>query len=401
MLCASWCQWDAIGCELTPCGECFMCGGALTSTKPVLEAREAREAHDTPEVVPRSRALEEEGVEDGPEPASLPCQSWCTYHLNNCGREMCLGCDMCQPEPEEIPTALRVEEVKQEGVHEDEVPEDDEADDGIDLSEWPCANWCRYDAKNCGREVCHGCPGCDLRPRHCLTWGVSHTQLGHGGEYYCTTDAEAGDWCGSFSRASQSPMDPTSFSLWILVGHGCCVDGKLLAKPGSGCPHQQPQPPLPPGSPPPPPSPSPPPPPQPLPPAPSPLPPPPTEGLPVGRYAVPFQPPQPPLNPQPPHVPPAPPSQPPYPDWPLIGGALPPTAPTVVSPGAGNLTLWLGAGVVAIMAARCLCTLVQLRLASLRSYRGRVVSPSRGRHLRLPTVEEENEEEEDITVMCR
>ncbi len=257
----------------------------------------------------------------------------------------------------------------------------------MDLSEWPCANWCRYSLKNCGRDTCKGCPGCDARPRHCVTWGKRYTQLGHAGDNFCSVDEDAEDWCEELATPSQSPTNPNTFSQWLLAGRRCCVDGQL--KPNPGCPHFQPSPPRPPGSPPPPPSPSPPPPPLPLPPAPGPSPPPPALSPPD---ASPAQPTAQPGAPEPPQLPPTPPAWPPPPDWPLIGMAFPPSAPMAVSPGAATLSVWMFGAVGVALVARHICiVLLAVLRPRMRQWHASILTRRHGpRHTRLPMVDDDD-----------
>ena len=336
---------------------------------------------------PRSLTTGQGGVVPRPEAAvpTLPCASWCRYHQNNCGREQCLGCSNCKPSPPAAPAAAQAETIAAALVVEE------------DLSDWPCANWCHYSGtKNCGRDVCKGCVDCDLRLRHCLTWGVSHTQLGHDGDHYCTTSAEAKDWCGQLLVPTRSPIDTATFSQWMLAGHRCCVDGTLVIKPG--CPTFMPRPPIPPGLPPPPPSPPPPPPPLPLPPAPSPQPPPPSAAPAADRDVVPFQPPGPPDGPALPLAPPWHPVLPPLPDAPLSGGALPPSAPMAASPGAGTLSFWgFAIALSLLMSIRLLRSIpkrhtLRLQVWYWKAQRVLAARPG-GRHARLSTVEEDDKSE--------
>ncbi|KAL1503256.1 hypothetical protein AB1Y20_011312 [Prymnesium parvum] len=283
----------------------------------------------------------------------MACASWCHWDPQNCALAPCAPCASCQPAvaPALPPPAAAGEEGE-------EVADED-------LSPWPCASWCRFnELKNCGRDVCRGCAACDARPRHCLTWGAIATAAGREVSHFCTTDADAYEWCERLSTPTPSDSSPTTYSVWILAGLRCCEEGALRT-PVDGCPTLRPSPPAPPAPPPPPPSPSPPPPPLPLPPAPCPPPPPPaTHPPPAVRPASPLLPPAPPFLPSPP-LSPLPPLPPLLPLLPLVGGALPPAAPAAPPTPLAAIIAWAAA--LALSIAPLLRYAAPLRAAARRA----------------------------------
>ena len=334
----------------------------------------------------------------------MACASWCRWDRKNCVKDMCTSCAECTPSPSPpaqpplvaIPVGHVPSLVEEEDDHEPP-----------DLSAWPCAAWCRYSEKACGRDICRGCPECDDRPRHCLTWGTLRTNLGHVLHRFCSTDVDAYEWCEELTEPTESDAQPGTFSMWILSDFHCCDHGTLRGD-VEGCPAFDPKPPSPPQPPPPPPSPCPPPPPFPLPPAPRPPPPPPMKSN--LDASLPHCPPLPPVIPPLPLLPPSPPSHPASPFYPLIGGALPPSAPEMASVGVGRVTLFEGVALLALLPAIRLA--IRLRSKWYRAYvwrcirsRGKIRPRGRGdgastvscassaRHMPLTTFDDDEQRE--------